>query len=81
MILLIISEVLYVFFADDTSLALSACNIPDIESILNHHLRIISRWAKQWLVNFNPNKMKALFFTLENITNLPNLVFEGVPVC
>ena len=36
--------------ADDSSLYYSASTVDDIESIQNHDLNIISRWAKQWLV-------------------------------
>ena len=49
-------------FADDSSLFFSCSNIKDIEGILNHDLMIISAWAKQWLVNFNPQKTIAMFF-------------------
>ena len=60
-------------FADDTSLACSATHIPDIESILNHDLIMISHWAKQWLVDFNP-----LFY---NVTTCPPiLVFDKTPI-
>ena len=43
-------------FADDKSLSFSSKDLPDIEGIINHDLRIISAWAKQWLVDFNPAK-------------------------
>lgn len=43
-------------FADDTSLACTTSNIADLEGILNHDLRVLTQWSKQWLVTFNPNK-------------------------
>ena len=67
-------------FADDTSLAFTASNIPDIEGILNHDLCVISDWSKQLLVDFNPNKTEAILFTLKkNIPN-PSLVFNNTNV-
>ena len=66
-------------FADDTSLSFTSSNINDIEGILNHDLRIITAWAKQWLVDFNPNKTEAILFSINNVNN-PNLYFDQVPV-
>ena len=48
-------------YADDSSLFYSATNIIDIEGIINHDLRILVRWAAQWLINFNPLKQKQSF--------------------
>jgi hypothetical protein len=42
----------------------------------NHDLCILDNWSKQWLLQFNPNKTKAMFFTLKKKFNLPNLVFQ-----
>ena len=53
--------------ADDSSLFYSATNIIDIEGIINHDLRILVRWAAQWLINFNPLKTEAIIFTLKTI--------------
>ena len=49
-------------FADDSSLFFSASNLRDIEGILNHDLIIVTKWARQWMVNFNPNKTEAMLF-------------------
>ena len=49
-------------FADDTSLASTTSNIDDLQSIINHDLREISKWSKQWLVTFNPDKTVVLYF-------------------
>ena len=50
-------------FADDTSLACSASLTADIEGILNHDLIMISDFANQWLVTFNPSKTVAMVFS------------------
>jgi hypothetical protein len=49
-------------FADDTSLAQTKSNIDDLEGFFNFDLRMISAWAKQWLVKFNPDKTEGLLF-------------------
>lgn len=67
-------------YADDSSLFVSASNIRDIEGILNHDLAIICKWAKQWLINFNPNKTVAVLFSLMELSVPPNLIFDGVPI-
>lgn len=66
-------------FADDTSLSFTSNNVQDIEGILNHDLRYISVWAKQWLVDFNPNKTEAIFFSCTDIDK-PNLIFNNILV-
>ena len=63
-------------FDDDTSLAFTTSNLLDLEGILNHNLRIISFWAKQWLADFNPNKTEAILFTLEQNVTPPLLLFD-----
>ena len=51
-----------------------------MEAIMNQDLKLISCWAKQWQVSFNPNKTEALFFS-NNLNALPpNLLFENIPV-
>ena len=67
-------------FADDTSLAFTTSNLPDLEGVLNHDLQIISIWAKQWLVDFNPNKTEAILFTLEQNVTPPLLLFDHTQV-
>ena len=56
-------------FADDTSLSFTSSNINDI----------ITAWAKQWLVDFNPNTTEAILFSINNVNN-PKLYFNQVPV-
>ena len=57
-----------------------ASNIQDIGGILNHELSIISAWAKQWLIKFNPNKSVAILFSLLQSDVVPNLIFNGVSI-
>ena len=42
----------------------------------NHDLSILSKWAKQWLVNFIPNKTEAMLFTLKMSDHMPLLQFD-----
>jgi hypothetical protein len=63
-------------FADDTSLAQTTSNIDDLEGLLNFDLRMISAWAKQWLVKFNPDKTEVLFFSCNKTSRNPVLIFD-----
>ena len=47
-------------FADDSSLFYSESNIQDIEGIINYDLQVLLSWAKQWLINFNPQKNRSI---------------------
>ena len=47
---------------------------------MNQDLKLISCWAKQWQVTFNPNKTEALFISNSLNALPPNLLFENVPV-
>ena len=67
-------------FADDLSLFYSTTSINDIEGIINHDLRILVRWAAQWLINFNPLKTEAILFTLRLSEHLHNITFDGTPI-
>ena len=52
----------------------------NIEIALNHELQVISNWAKQWLVDFNPNKTVAMLFSSHHAVPQPHLLFNNVPV-
>ena len=67
-------------FADDSSLFYSASHIDDIAGIINHDMQLLSNWARQWLVTFNPLKTEAVLFTLKKINILPQLVFDNIPI-
>ena len=67
-------------FADDSSLFYAAANIADIAGIINHDLQLLSNWAKQWLVTFNPLKTEAVLFTLKKLEILPHLIFDNIAI-
>ena len=67
-------------FADDSSLFYSAAHIDDIAGIINHDMQMLSNWARQWLVTFNPLKTEAVLFTLKKINILPQLIFDSIPI-
>ena len=67
-------------FADDTML-FSVVNNPVISANeLNHDLKVISQWAYQWKMNFNPDLNKQatelLFSCKKNSPNHPSLFFN-----
>ena len=47
-------------FADDSSRFYAAAHIADIAGIINHDLQLLTSWARQWLVTFNPLKTEAV---------------------
>ena len=67
-------------FADDSSLFYSASSLDDIQGLINHDLILLSQWAKQWLVTFNPSKTEAILFTLRNFDHMPVLKFENTHI-
>ena len=66
-------------FADDSSF-FSAAHISDIAGINNHDLQLLTNWAKQWLVTFNPLKTEAVLFTFIKLDFLPQLIFDNIPI-
>ena len=72
------------FFADDTMLYSNVKNPLDSAADLNHDLDLISRWANQWKMEFNPDPTKqaneVLFSQKKLSPNHPQLIFNGVPV-
>ena len=52
-----------------------SCN--DIAGIINHDHIMLSNWAKQRLVKFNPLKTEAVLFTLKNFEAFPQLIFDN----
>ena len=67
-------------FADDSSLLYSAAHIADIAGIINHDLQLVTNWAKEWLVAFNPLKTEAVLFTLKKLDFLLHLVFDNIAI-
>ena len=58
----------------------SAAHIDDIAGIINHDTQLLPKWARQWLVTFNPLKTEAVLFTLKQINILPQLIFDNIPI-
>ena len=67
-------------FADDRSFFYSAAHIDDIAGIINNDVQLLSNWARQWLVTFNPLKTEAVLFTLKNINILPQPILNNIPI-
>ena len=40
----------------------------------------MSKRARQWLVTFNPLKIKAVLFTLKKLEILPHLIFDNIVI-
>ena len=68
-------------FADDTSLFSVIFDILSSSNILNNDLALISDWAFQWKMSFNPDPSKQaaeVAFSSKSInTQLPSLTFNG----
>ena len=58
----------------------SATSLQDIEGILSHDLTIVSKWAKQWLVDFNQSKTEAVIFSTKRNLEEPELFFENTKI-
>ena len=43
-------------------------------------MQLLSNWARQWLVTFNPLKTEAVLFTLKKINILPHFIFDNSPI-
>ena len=63
-------------YADDSSLMFSSKNRLEIERNVNSDLCTLDRWAKKWLVDFNPQKTEYTVFSFRNFEPL-NLTFGG----
>ena len=72
------------FFADDTMLYSLVVDPSSSASDLNHDLEIISQWAFQWKMAFNPDPNKQateiLFSCKKKPIHHPVLTFNGAPV-
>ena len=72
------------FFADDTMLFSVVSDPSKTASDLNHDLNIISKWAFQWKMAFNPEPSKQaielLFSHKIKSTNHPPIFFNGIEV-
>ena len=72
------------FFADDTMLFSVVQDSVKSATGLNHDLNMISQWAHQWKMEFNPDPSKqateVLFSCKKNRANHPQLIFNGSAV-
>lgn len=67
-------------FADDTSLGCSSKSQVAIQNTLNSDLEKLHRWSIDWMVNFNPNKTKAIYFTNQTVAQEPIITFNNQQV-
>lgn len=63
-------------YADDNSIQYADKNLQNIENVLNHDLKILEKWSDDWLLKFNPNKTKAVFFNKSKRNEIPELFFQ-----
>ena len=66
-------------FVDDTSLSYSARNYDIMKSDINNDLSKLNEWTKLCLVDFNPEKSKALVISTSVVPHL-DLRFNWEPV-
>ena len=70
-----------ILFADDTSLFTVVNDVDIAANKLNRDLEIISFWAYQWKMQFNPDKNKQVIFSQKRDTPVhPLLFFNGSEV-
>ena len=58
----------------------SAAHIAGIAGIINHDLQLLTNWASQRLVTFNPLQTGAVLFTLKKLDFLLQLDFDKIPI-
>ncbi len=71
-------------FADDTSLFTIVKDSNAAVSDMNHDLELISKWAHDWRMSFNPDPQKQavelIFSNKKNVVNHPAVIFNNTPV-
>ena len=71
-------------FADDTSLFTVVEDSNSAASDMNHDLELISQWAYDWKMSFNPDPRKQaveLIFSTKRVEmNHPEICFNNIPV-
>ena len=71
-------------FADDTSSFSTVYNITEATNNLNNDLAIITNWAHQWKISYNPDISKQaheVIFSRKNLVTFhPPLTFNSIPV-
>ena len=64
-------------YADDNSIQNADKNVNNIECMLNYDLTILEKWSEDWLLQFNPNNTKILFFGKTKHNSTPQRFFQG----
>ena len=71
-------------FADDTSLFTIARETNEAAEHMNHDLQLITQWANDWRMSFNPDPQKQavelLFSKNRNEIDHPVILFNNIPV-
>ena len=71
-------------FADDTSLFTIARETNEAAEHMNHDLQLITQWANDWRMSFNPDPQKQavelLFSKKRNEIDHPVILFNNIPV-
>ena len=71
-------------FAHDTSLFTIVQDQNTAASDMNHDLELISKWAHDWRMSFNPDPQKQavelIFSKKKTETNHPQILFNNTPV-
>ena len=71
-------------FADDSSLFTVVREANEAASDVNHDLQLISQWAHDWRMSFNPDPQKQavelLFSRKRNEIDHPMILFNNIPV-
>ena len=71
-------------FADDTSLFTVIRKANEAAQHMNHDLQLVSQWAHDWRMSFNPDPQKQavelLFSRKRSETDHPVILFNNIPV-
>ena len=66
--------------ADDSTLYFSHTNKEQAAIESNRDLSKVSDWAKQWFVEFNPNKTESMVFARRNTQHIPPIYMQGTQI-
>ena len=64
-------------FADDSSISTTSIDLNLIETEINIDLIQLSKWDREWLVIFNPDKTDVMLFTNRFFHQYPKLEFDN----
>ena len=64
-------------YADDIAIATTAKTLEEAAERIEHTVRELEDWTRQWQLDFNPQKSKAMCFTRQRVLdNLPSFILE-----